>query len=435
MKTPIPEFCAELVEECAELRGGVVADYIPELALADPELSALALCTPDGTVYAAGDAEHEFTIQSISKPFAYALALRDRGLDEVLAHVGVEPSGESFNQISLEASTGRPRNPMINIGAITTHCLTGNQGLSPENRAAAVLEGMSAFAGRDLGVDERVCESEFANRYRNMALASMVRSNGLIDCEPLDAVAGYTRQCSALVSVRDLAIMAMTLASGGVNPLTGHEVVPRWVARQVLAVMTTCGMYDAAGDWLSTVGIPAKSGVAGGILGALPGQVGIGTFSPRLDEFGNSVRGVRLCEMLSEHMGLHMMEAPAPSIDAIGSATTTTTGARLVQVQGALTFSTAELVLRRFTELADDGCPVVLDFSRVPQINSVGARMVAEGLRRLILEGHEILLVDPFNRLPTDSLPEDSPVRVIDELPNWCIPHSVGHDGADLSTR
>ena len=395
MQTPIPEYLTELLDDCAADSSGAMADYIPELGQAEPDRLGLALCTPDGTIYSAGDDRVEFTIQSISKPFAYALALRDQGMDVVDEHVGVEPSGDPFNEISVDQDTGRPRNPMINIGAITTHCLVGNPALPAKARASVVIDGLSRFAGRTLEVDESVHESEFSTRYRNVALASMARSNGFIDVEPDDAVWGYTMQCSALVTVRDLSVMAMTLALGGRNPITGEQVVPQWVCRQTLSVMTTCGMYDAAGDWLSHVGIPAKSGVAGGLLGALPGQVGIGAFSPRLDEFGNSVRGVQLCERLSADMSLHIMELPPPSIDAIGWRSETEQGDPLIVVQGPMTFPTAELVLRRFEQLPDNGCSIVVDLNLVTRINKVGARMLHEGIRRLRQDGHDVTVLQP----------------------------------------
>ena len=395
MQTPIPEYLADLLADCADDTDGELASYIPELADADPDQLGLALCTPEGKIYSVGDDTAAFTIQSISKPFVYALALRDRGLEAVDAHVGVEPSGDPFNEISVDEKSGRPRNPMINIGAITTHCLVGNPALAPKLRAEVVLDGLSRFAGRTLSVDEEVLESEFRTRYRNVALASMVRSNGFIDVEPDEAVWGYTKQCAALVTVRDLSVMAMTLALGGLNPVTGEQVVPQWVCRQVLSVMTTCGMYDAAGDWLSNVGIPAKSGVAGGIIGALPGQVGIGAFSPRLDSFGNSVRGVQICERLSQDMGLHIMELPPPSIDAIGRQSTTADGDPLIVVQGPMTFPTAELVLRRFEQLPESAPKIVVDLHMVTRINRVGIVMLREGIRRLEQDGHEVTVRQP----------------------------------------
>lgn len=418
MQTPVPDYLDEVRETCAhEGDDGEVASYIPELADADPSLFGVALCTIDGTVYASGDAEHRFTIQSISKPFAYALALANRGLDTVLEHVGVEPSGDAFNEISLEQS-GRPRNPMINIGAITTHALVGDADTTPADRVRRIREGLSAFAGRELEVDDSVRRSELDSASRNMALAYLVHAQGKLEGEPHDAVEGYIEQCSLLVDVRDLAVMAMTLASGGRNPVTDEQVVPAWVCRQVLAVMATCGMYDAAGDWMSTVGIPAKSGVAGGVLGALPGQVGIGAFSPKLDRFGNSVRAVRTCERLSRDMGLHLMQAPEVASHVLYGVVEPDDdgdGVREVQLQGTMHFAAAEVALRELERVPDDGAPVVVDLSRVASTNDVGRRMLREGIRRLQRDGHDVRVSDPDRLLDsrdraevaTDALPAD----------------------------
>ncbi|SDS04205.1 glutaminase [Agrococcus carbonis] len=398
MRSPVPDLLDAVLEECRDAGDdGELAGSIPELADADPERFALALCTVDGTRYAVGDAEHRFTIQSISKPFVYALALADRGYDEVLDHVGVEPSGDAFNEISLE-DNGRPRNPMINIGAITTHALAGPRGATAEQSTARVLEGLSTFAGRELEVDEAVEASERETADRNLALAYLVRARGKLQDEPHDAVDGYIRQCSALVDVRDLAVMAMTLGAGGRNPVTGEQVVPAWVCRQVLSVMATCGMYDAAGDWMTTVGIPAKSGVSGGVLGALPGQVGIGAFSPRLDRFGNSVRGSRAFERLSTEMGLHLMHAPevaAHVLYGLVEPDDDADGLREVRLQGTMHFAAAEAALRELEAVPDDGAPVVVDLSRVGSANAVGRRMLREGVERLRRDGHEVRVEDP----------------------------------------
>lgn len=414
MRSPVPEYLQEILDACAGNDAGAVADYIPELAAADPEPFALAMCTPDGTVYSAGDAARRFTLQSLSKPFVYALALRDHGSERVEEAVDMEPSGDAFNEISLDPGTGRPENPMINIGAITTHTLVGDPDLPGPERAERIIAGLGEFAGRDLEVDDAVRSSELATSWRNQALANLVKANGILQGDPYEAVAGYTRQCAVLADVRDLAVMAMTLGSGGVNPLTGRQVVPEPVARQVLAVMTTCGMYDAAGDWLTGVGIPAKSGVSGGLLGVLPGQVGLGAYSPRLDVFGHSVRGVEAFERLSEDMGLHIMRAPAPSIDMIGQRSRTRDGRRLVALQGALTFPVAEMALRHFEAIEPGDDDVVVDFTLVPRMADVGIRMIGEGLERLSADGHDVILVDPHGRIPDAVTEEDYIARVVD---------------------
>lgn len=416
MKIPIPEYLDEIVASVRDEFRGAPADYIPELARVNPDHIALALCTPGGKVYSSGDDTHEFTLQSASKPFIYAIALRDRGIEAVDEIIDVEPSGERFNEISVDPDNGRPRNAMINMGAIAAHTLIGDPGLSTSERADYAVNALSEFAGRTLSVDESLRDSELSGRYRNVALAAVARSNGYIDAEPEDAVVGYTTQCATKVTVRDLAVMAMTLANGGRNPITGKRIVPQQVCRRVLSVMATCGMYDAAGDWLSSVGVPAKSGVSGCILGSLPGQVGLSAFSPRLDEVGHSVRGLEMLERCSSDMDLHLMALPAPSIDAIGHRSTTEHGSQLVAVQGALNFPTAELVLQRLAEIPQNSCEVVVDLTLVPRINDVGERMLREGLRRLGEDGHPVSLVDPHGRIPNPKSHEREAIPVLDDV-------------------
>lgn len=405
MRSIVPDYLTDVLGDVESDASGETAEYIPELAAADPERLGAVFATVDGEVYGAGDIDAEFTIQSISKPFAYAMALADRGFDSVLAKVGVEPSGEAFNEISLESDTGRPRNPMINAGAITTHSLVGPVGLTPSERVECVVQGLSAFAGRQLRVDETICASEMASAHRNLAIAHMLRSHGILSEDPRAVVDGYIRQCSVLVTTRDLAMMAATLANRGVNPLSNEQVVDQTVVRQVLSVMATCGMYDAAGDWATQVGIPAKSGVAGGLIGALPGQLGIATFSPRLDVHGNSVRGVSLFERFSSDMGLHVMEVP-PTARAVVRSNRVRTGAdgatRLFRFQGAIRFAGAERIVREILETAPSEPRVVLDVSLVHSIDDVARRMLLEAARRLAQDGHEVIFVDPEAMIPAD---------------------------------
>lgn len=418
MHSPIPDYLAEALDGVASDTSGAPAGYIPELAAADTELLAAAFATVDGEVYGAGDTHVAFTIQSISKPFTYALALADRGLDAVLARVGVEPSGEAFNEISLEVDTGRPRNPMINAGAITTHSLVGPEGLDPALRSERVLAGLSAFAGRRLEVDESVCRSELEHAHRNLAIAHMLRSHTMLTEDPAVVVDGYTRQCSVLVTSRDLALMAATLANRGVNPLTDERVVPEPVVRQVLTVMSTCGMYDSAGSWATQVGIPAKSGVSGGIIGALPGQVGIASFSPRLDSHGTSVRGTSLFERFSSEMGLHVMEVPPMARSVLRSHAVVGAGAdaiSVLQLQGGIRFAGAERVVREAVG-ADLEARVALDLTAVHTIDDVARRMLLEVVRRLTLDGRDVYLVDPESVLPDPDPGDGGRVVVLDAL-------------------
>ncbi|WP_328500985.1 glutaminase [Streptomyces sp. NBC_00457] len=425
MRPIIPDYLDEVLRDVEPDTSGEPAGYIPELAAADPERLGAAFAMIDGEVYGAGDIDIEFTIQSISKPFIYALALADRGFDPVLAKVGVEPSGEAFNEISLESDTGRPLNPMINAGAITVHSLAGAEDLNPAERVERVLHGLSAFAGRRLKMDEAVCASEMENAHRNLAIAHMLRSHNVLTKDPRTVVDGYTRQCSVLVTTRDLAMMAATLANRGVNPLSGEQVVPEPVVRQVLSVMFSCGMYDAAGDWATQVGIPAKSGVAGGLIGALPGQIGMATFSPRLDGHGNSVRGVSLFERFSSDMGLHVMQVPAASRAVVRSNHVVGSGPdalRVLRLQGVIGFAGAERVVQKAMGISPSDARVALDLTRVFSIDDVARRVLLEVVRRLTLNGHEVYLVDPESIMPDPDPGDGGRVAVVDNVDQAVFP-------------
>lgn len=397
MHSPIPSYLDEVLQSVAADRTGVLANYIPELAEVDPERLSASIAMVDGELYASGDTDSLFTIQSISKPFVYALALADRGFEKVLDKVGVEPSGEPFNEISLEDSSGRPLNPMINAGAITTHSLVGTETMNRAERMERVISGLSAFAGRSLDVDEAVYSSEIEHAHRNLAIAHMLRSHDILTENPTGVVEGYTRQCSLLVTVQDLAMMAATLANYGIQPVTGEQVVPKTVVRQVLSVMFTCGMYNAAGDWATQVGIPAKSGVGGGIIGAVPGQLGLATFSPRLDVHGNSVRGVSLFERFSSDMGMHVMNIPTVARSAIRANYRIGSGEKITQViqlQGRIRFAGAERVIREIVDTHYTGTRIALDVTRVYSVDEVAQHMLLEIMRRMRHEGYTVYLID-----------------------------------------
>lgn len=284
----------------------------PPMSDGDPERCAVALASPDGDLVTAGDAEDTFTIQSISKALAYAMVLEEHGHKEVHRHVDVEPSGEAYHVISVEDSSGKPHNPMINAGALVVHSLL--PGDTADARFEAVLDTFSRMAGRRLAVDEEVYAAELEGAHRNLAIAHLLRAENDLPADPHEVVDGYTRQCSILVTVQDLAMMGATLASGGVQPVTGESIFAPDVVRQTLSVMLTCGMYDDAGDWVSGVGVPAKSGVAGGILAVAPGRLGICAWSPRLDDHGTSVRARELVLSVAEKLGLHLMDGATPVV-------------------------------------------------------------------------------------------------------------------------
>jgi glutaminase len=279
--------------------------YGPELAGEERDRFAICISALDGSLYRAGDHGLAFPLQSISKVFAYALALEDHGRDVVLERVGVEPSGDAFNSITFDERNRRPHNPMVNAGALVTSDLV--RGENPAEKLERILELVRRFAGNDgIAVDENVFASELATADRNRATAYLMRSDGMLSGDVEEILALYLRQCAITITCADLAVMAATLANGCENPLTGAQVLSRHVTRDVLSVMHTCGMYDFAGEWAYQVGVPAKSGVSGGIIAAIPQKMGIGVFSPGLDRFGNSVRGVTVCQEVSERLGLHV---------------------------------------------------------------------------------------------------------------------------------
>ncbi|MBC8104734.1 MAG: glutaminase A [Cytophagales bacterium] len=287
------------------LTEGSVADYIPELAKADPEWFGIALVTGDGRVFEVGSSRQQFTIQSISKPFTYGLALEEHGVEQVLARVGVEPTGDAFNSIVLDKKTGRPLNPMVNAGAIAVTDLV--PGENATERLHRTLDLFRRYVGHaDLFIDVATFTSERTSSHRNRAIAHLMRGANVLSEHVDETLDLYFQQCSILVNCRDLAVMAATLANAGENPLTGERAVANKQVKHILSVMYTCGMYDSAGEWAFRVGLPAKSGVAGGILAVVPGQLGIAIFSPRVDAHGNSVRGIKVCEEISDRFGLHL---------------------------------------------------------------------------------------------------------------------------------
>jgi glutaminase len=293
-----------LRRELLEIDEGEVNDSIPELADADPDVCGIALALRDGQVLSSADTRVEYSIQSAVKPFIYALAVADSG-DRVHDAVGIEPTGEAFDAIRLESGSGRAPNPMVNAGAILTASLV--DGGSVEERSRRIVEGLSLFAGHDLSADESVMESEQKHGDRNHALAHLMRSEGTLDMPVDDAVAVYAMSCSVLVTTERLALMGATLAFGGVNPLTGRRVISEPVARDVMSVMATCGVYDGSGRWFRRVGVPAKSSVSGAIVLSAPLLLGAAVHSPPLDAQGTSARGAKAAEVLSDELDLHVL--------------------------------------------------------------------------------------------------------------------------------
>lgn len=304
------ERAAALHRELTPVGEGALADYIPELARVDPERFGISAMTPDGLHVGVGDHDVAFTVQSISKVVLHGLALEHHGRDGVLAKVGVAPTGDRFNAIVLDEDGRRAPNPMVNAGAIAVTDLVPGVGL--DERLGVVLEAFERLLGRRPAIDEAVWASERATGDRNRAIAYLLRSQGIVGPRVDETLDLYFAQCSILVTADDLAVLGATLANRGVHPLTGEQAVPRRFTPDLLSVALTCGMYDYAGEWAYSVGIPAKSGVGGGIVGMVPGVAGIAVFSPRLDAHGNSVRGVRAFEALSQEFDLHLFDPDRP---------------------------------------------------------------------------------------------------------------------------
>jgi glutaminase len=410
-----------------------IATYIPELGRADPDAFGIAVVTTDGHIFEVGDSRLEFTIQSISKPFVFGLALEEHGRERLMERVGVEPSGNAFNAISVDA-TNRPFNPMVNAGAIvTTGLLAGADG---ETRLGRLLDGFAAFAGRRLEVDEAVFASERATGDRNRALGYLMRSFGMVDGDVDETVDLYFRQCSLSADCRDLAIMAATLANRGVNPVTGRRALDEECIESVLSVMGTCGMYDFAGEWAYRVGLPAKSGVAGGVVAVLPGQFGIGVFSPRLDVKGNSVRGIETCRRLASDFSLHPLRF-RPEVSAVIRRSYRGDQARsnrvrtrpaqdilsvaghsivVYELEGDLHFASMERVFRAVIGELDGVEYVVLDFRRVGAVDGAALEMLVDLQHELDAAGVSLVLahVDPRSR-------ENAPLGALSALGARCF--------------
>jgi glutaminase len=310
----VRELVTEAHARYADLDDGAVADYIPALASVDPSLFGISVVGVEGGVVSVGDAAHPFSLQSVSKPFVFALVLQELGAERARELLGVNSTGLPFNSVmAVELNSDRTMNPMVNAGAIATTSLV--PGADAQDKWDAVLDGLSRFAGHRLEIDEEVYASEAATNLRNQGIAHLLESYGRMYADPDEATDVYTRQCSVLVTAEDLAVMGATLADGGVNPLTGEQVVDAVHCTHVLAVLATAGLYERTGDWLYDIGLPGKSGVSGGIVTMAPGKGGLATFSPRLDAAGNSVRGQAVTRHLSRRLGLNLFASvprPAP---------------------------------------------------------------------------------------------------------------------------
>jgi glutaminase len=304
---PSPDRVATLVAQAhARYRTdseGENSQVYPALARVPSALFGICVASTGGSIYAAGDADYEFSIMSVSKPFMFALVCQVLGAEQVRERLGVNATGMPFNSLAaIERGLDGRTNPMVNAGAIATTSLV--PGANDDDKWQFIHEGLSQFAGRKLPLNEDVYASALDTNFRNRAIAQLLRSYDRVYCDPEQAVDLYTRQSSLNVSAKDLAVMGATLADGGVNPLTRQRVVEPGICHYALAVMTTAGLYETSGDWLYDIGLPGKSGIGGGIVTVSPGKGGLGTFAPPLDSAGNSVKGQFVAKFLSQQLGM-----------------------------------------------------------------------------------------------------------------------------------
>ncbi len=433
---------ADLHDHLKQVSDGHLADYIPDLAKANPAHFGIVIATTDGAVYAVGDCDVPFTIQSISKAFVFGQALEDHGRAHVLAKVGVEPSGEAFNSIVFDTRANRPFNPMVNAGAIATSGLI--KGADGPTRLARLQEMFGRYVGHPVALDEAVFRSEKRTGHRNRAIAHLELNFGMLE-EPIEEHLDlYFQQCSLLVTARDLACMAATLANGGVNPATGERALNPDYVKNVIAVMNSCGMYDYSGEWSYRIGLPAKSGVGGGIIAVLPGVLGIGVFSPPLDERGNSVRGIKVCETLSQRFGLNMFDATRGYASAIrrqyhaGSITSRRTrsepqrglleqagrGAVVLELRGVLGFAAVEQVSRQVSACDTAVSHVILDLTRAEGVEPQAAVLLGQLRAQQEAAGRRLRLAvrpgSPSQRhLATAGLPGEAMLADIDQALEW----------------
>jgi len=311
-ETAVAGAVADVHRMFAAVDDGRVSEVYPALAQVDPDRFGIALAGVDGARHEVGDAREPFALMSVAKPFTFALVGEAMGVDRVRDLVGVDATGLPFNSVAaIERRADGRTNPMVNAGAIATVSLVPGGGL--EERWRLLVDGLSRFAGRPLELDEGMLDSARATNLRNRSLALLLAGAGALEGDPLEVVELYTRQSCLRVTAVDLANMGATLADGGVNPTTGERVVAAEVARAALVVMTVAGLYETSGSWLMDVGLPGKSGIGGGIVTVSPGKGALGTFSPRLDPEGNSVRGKLVAQELSRRLGLDVLASrPVP---------------------------------------------------------------------------------------------------------------------------
>lgn len=453
--SPLDNALQNILEALQNINDGEVNDSILALAEADRNDFGIVIATADGHVYEAGDSRKCFSIQSISKTFTYAMALEDHTFDHVDSKIDVEPSGDAFNEISIDPQTKVPANPMINAGAIAATWLVKDG--QDQTRRERILENYSRCAGRELDLDIDMQKQEHDAGDRNRALGWLLASAGVIEGDPTDALEDYFAQCCVMVDTKDLALMGATLASGGVNPRTGERVFRADTVERVLSVMNSCGMYDDAGDWFVRVGLPAKSGVGGGIIAVVPGQLAVATFSPALNEHGTSVRGKAACEHISQSMDLHFARGPRPTRSTVRAITSLAQSPSLmrrdehsrdvlshacrdiavIEIQGDLMFPGVEDTMRTMRRVAVDADAVVVDFSMTDEIAAFTLRMLAAAARNIRENGREVYFITgesweyDWGDLPVFSTRDEALIHVEDAVLEEQQDAKVGQELSD----
>lgn len=436
MESPLQEYLDDLIEKLRPLDDGEVYPITINTVHPDRSDLGLTMTTVNGHQYAAGDADATFAIQSISKAFSYGLALDDLGPDKVLEKIDVEPSGDPFNEISLQQD-GSPDNPMINAGAIATFGLIkGRGGRDRIGRVLNTFNEAAAGTNGELKVAESIFKIEDRSGHRNRALAWLLRSFNVIESDPEPVVQDYFRACSVLLNTRQLSMMAATLANRGVNPITGHRVFAPETTRWLLSVMSTCGMYDDAGNWAIEVGLPAKSGVGGGLLVVIPGQVGIAVYSAPLDEHGTSVRGAEAIKALTADLGLHYGDAPPvgrSTLRATYSLAQSTSGVprpqhiseavdrygahgRVIEVSGDLGFAETEILAHTVAEVDPEVSIVVLDLRSVDEFGRSAIRLLIRMVHQFLEAERDLVVIDQDDKLT--ELMVDTAERIGNPIPD-----------------
>ncbi|GAA4114962.1 glutaminase A [Enteractinococcus coprophilus] len=455
MVSPLEWYLSEVMAHVQPITAGHVNPVTQGATNPDIHTVGITLTTVEGCQYSAGAVDHKFAMQSIAKVFSYGLALEDLGPQEVAKAVNVEPSGDAFNMISLEVD-GRPANPMITAGAIATVGLIQDHDDTKRiTRVSTTMQQAAAGSPGVLEINHDVYQAENLSVGRNRALAWLLHSFGIVETDPEAALQDYLLQSSIDVTTQNLSMMAATLANKGCNPITGAQVFSPETTRHVLSVMMTCGMYNAAGNWMTDVGLPAKSGVDGGIMIVVPGQMGISIYSAPLDTHGNSIRGIAATKRITTDFGLHYADAsplgdsslrahysladasagPIRSIEL--SRTTWQFGhhCHILEASGDLGFAETETMIRTITAMPESVSMVILDFQRVDAYSKATTILLALTLATWRDQAKDMLFIDRDDSLISSILTYSTTRDDLDFPDPRQQPHTTSTGQIDLPSQ